>query len=200
MEHISAVVYINLDRRTDRRVEFEAEMEKMGITNYIRFPAIDRSPGILGCHSSHLAVLKMAKANNWTNVLVYEDDFTFIIDKETYHDTLDNFFKLDISYDALMLSYNLEESEEYNDIVGIVRKARTASSYLVHNRYYDRLIEILENSLHLLEKTHAHWLYLNDVCWFPHQQAGGWYYMKTRCGVQRPSYSDLGETYVDYGV
>jgi hypothetical protein len=31
MEHIDKVVYINLDRRADRRAEIEAELDRLGV-------------------------------------------------------------------------------------------------------------------------------------------------------------------------
>jgi hypothetical protein len=57
MENISSAFYINLEKREDRRKEFEEECKKMEIT-VERFPAIERSRGILGCHLSHITILK----------------------------------------------------------------------------------------------------------------------------------------------
>jgi glycosyl transferase, family 25 len=200
MENIDAVVYINLDRRTDRREQFEGEMAKMGITNYIRFAAIEARPGMLGCHASHLAVIKMARANGWKNVMVFEDDFMFTMDKDTFSGKLSSFMTSDISWNALMLSYNLRDGKDYNEDLGIVKRAQSAAGYIVNSNIYNDLIRILEENYQLLVETHKHWIHTNDVCWWALQERGGWFYMKPRCGVQRPGYSDLGEAYVDYGV
>ena len=72
MEHI---VYINLEKRSDRREEIENELNDFQL-HYERFEAIHDNPGILGCTKSHLRVLKLAKERGWKYVLILEDDFT----------------------------------------------------------------------------------------------------------------------------
>ena len=66
MEQISGAFYINLDRRVDRRKEIEAELDNLG-ASYERFPAIQTSPGCIGCAQSHLAVLKEARSRAYKN-------------------------------------------------------------------------------------------------------------------------------------
>lgn len=94
MDHIERIMYINLNRRTDRREEIEQELNSMGLMEKsIRFEAIDRpGKGIVGCTYSHLGCLKYAREQNWKNVLILEDDFTFIVDKETFENRLTEFF------------------------------------------------------------------------------------------------------------
>jgi GR25 family glycosyltransferase involved in LPS biosynthesis len=198
MEHIDGALYINLEKRLDRRAQFEEECDRMEIS-VERFPALEANPGFVGCHKSHLAALKLAKARGYKNVLIFEDDFQFIVTKEVFESQLRAFFALDIPYDVLMLSYNLQKAETYNDIIGRAREVQTASGYIVHNRFYDTLIKNLEDHLEPLLITKAHWLHLNDQCWKEVQPAAEWFYLQTRIGVQRPSYSDLACRFVDYG-
>lgn len=200
MEHIHKTVYINLEKRSDRRAELEQEFVAMGIQDAERFPAIEHSVGMIGCHMSHLAVLKMAREHGWDNVLIFEDDFQCIVDKETFHTTLAAFFEKNIPYDVVMLSYNVLKSEPYDEIVSYAREAQTASGYIVHKRFYDSLIENLETALLRLIETQQHWLYANDQCWKSLQSHSEWFYCNTRIGIQRPSYSDLSNRFVDYGV
>jgi hypothetical protein len=47
MEYIHKVIYINLDRRKDRRNEIEEELQRIDIKAE-RFSAIERHPGIVG--------------------------------------------------------------------------------------------------------------------------------------------------------
>lgn len=189
---------INLEKRLDRRAQFEEECDRLEIT-VERFSAIEANPGIVGCHKSHLAALKLAKSRGWENVLIFEDDFQFIVDKEVLESQLRAFFALKIPYDVLMLSYNVQKSEPYNDIVGRVKEAQTASGYIVHSRFYDTLIKNLEDHLEPLMRIHEHWIHVNDQCWKEVQADAEWFYLHTRIGIQRPSYSDLANRFVDYG-
>jgi GR25 family glycosyltransferase involved in LPS biosynthesis len=190
MNNIHHAFYINLDRREDRRKEFEEECKRMEIT-VERFPAIAKTPGILGCHSSHLAVLKKAREMNYPNVLIFEDDFKFLVDKETFETQLNSFFQSKIDYDVLFLSYNVTKSEPLNELVSYGKDIVTASGYIVNQKFYDKLIENLETNYRLLEKTLSHWLYLNDQCWKPLQKDNAFLYFNKRIGMQRDGYSDL---------
>ena len=79
--NIDHIFYINLDKRKDRRVEIEQELNKMELP-FERFKAIETpGRGILGCGLSHLSVFKLAKERKYKNVLIFEDDFYFLISK-----------------------------------------------------------------------------------------------------------------------
>lgn len=198
--HIDKIMYINLERRKDRRSEIEHELESMGLMEKaIRFEAIDRpGKGIVGCTYSHLACLKYAREQNWKNVLILEDDFTFIIDKESFEHTLSTFFDSNISYDVCMISYFLQRSRptEYSFLTK-VDEAQTASGYLVHQKFYNKLIDLYEYAAPILDETMTHWIYANDQIWKQLQPVSEWYCL-TRCGKQRPSYSDNAQQYYDY--
>ena len=199
MEHIKHAVYINLEKRTDRRAEFEAECTRMGIT-VDRFPAIEAKPGMIGCLKSHLAVLQHARDNNWDHVLIFEDDFEFLVSPEKFQSLLTDFFESDIVYDVVMLSYSLQKDEPFNTLLGKVLEAQTASGYLVHKRFYNTLIENFEHHLPLLIETGKHWLHMNDQCWKSLQPHAAWYYFHIRIGKQRPSYSDNTERFENYNI
>jgi glycosyl transferase family 25 len=199
MENIHKIVYINLDKRQDRRAEIESEFVRMGLSGE-RFQAIERRPGILGCGLSHLAVLKRAEAEGWENVLIFEDDFHFIVDKDTFNQIITNFFSTISDWDVLMLSYVIESSRPYNEMFGYVSAATTASGYLVHRRFYKILIQVLETAMPSLEHTGHHWRYANDQCWKAVQSSVKWFYSLTRIGIQRASYSDNSYEFMDRGV
>ena len=200
MEHIERIMYINLNRRTDRREEIEQELNSMGLMEKsIRFEAIDRpGKGIVGCTYSHLGCLKYAREENWKNVLILEDDFTFIVDKETFENRLTEIFDTGISYDVCMLSYVLQQSRptEYPFLTKVV-EAQTASGYIVHQKFYDALIELYEYYTPILDETMHPWLYANDQIWKKLQPTSEWYCLD-RCGKQRPGYSDNAQCYFDY--
>lgn len=198
-QYIDHIFYINLEKRTDRRAEIEQELTNYGLISE-RFNAIPTSPGIVGCGYSHLAVLKMAKERNYKNVLILEDDFQFLVQKEEFEKELAQFFDSQIEYDICFLAYNLLQSEDVNDYPFIKRAiySQTASAYLVNNHYYDTLINLYEVNIPLLEQTGYHWIYANDQIWKSLQLTDKWYYFTQRIGKQRDGYSDNTERMQSY--
>jgi GR25 family glycosyltransferase involved in LPS biosynthesis len=202
--HISGIFYINLDRRTDRKEHIEPELQKMGISGFERFTAIERPPGqgIVGCGYSHLSVLKLAKERQYPNVLIFEDDFYFTVSQDELSRNLTSFFESPVSndYDVCMLSYNLREFDECPETPFLrrVRYAQTASGYIIHSRYYDRLIELYEWAIPLLEQTGQHWIYANDVVWKSLQEKDKWYCFTQRIGRQLDGFSDNAGRVIQY--
>lgn len=197
MDNIAKTIYINLDRRTDRRAEMEAELTKIGMTAE-RFPAIERKPGALGCGLSQLAVLRRAKEEGWENVLILEDDFTFLVDRATFDQELKTVFDLKIPYDVIMLSYGSTISTPFNSILSRVKTAQTASGYIVHNRFYDTLIHTWNNATINLETTGDEHKWAIDQAWKPLQPTAEWFCFNRRIGKQRPGFSDNVGAFVTY--
>lgn len=188
--------YINLDSRTDRRQQFEEECRKMNL-NIERFPAVARSPGALGCSYSHRNVVALAKERGYPYVMIFEDDFEFLISREEFDGVLKS---LPEDFDVVMLSYDLQRSEPYNERFGRVLEVQSASGYIVSSKFYDTMLNTWAKSLEEYEKQpHCHWLFINDQSWKPLQPISRWYYSILRVGKQRPSWSDISNDYVDYG-
>ena len=197
--NIDKIIYINLEKRKDRKEEIENELNKFNLS-YERYNAIvNTNAGIVGCGYSHLNVLKIAKERNYKNILILEDDFMFLVSKEEFEDKLNKFFDRFREFDVCMLSYNIIQDEivpETNEIKRVI-DAQTASGYIVNNHYYDKLIELYEKYIPILEQTGIHWLYANDQIWKQLQKQDKWYYFTTRIGKQRPSYSDNSKCFTD---
>lgn len=197
--NIDKIIYINLNKRADRKISIENELESYGFKNYERFEAIETlGMGFIGCANSHLSVLKIAKERNYKNILILEDDFVFSVNKTKLDILLDEFFQINIPYDVCMLSYNMIQNKptEYS-IINKVIEAQAASGYLVNNHYYDTLIKLYEESFPLLQITKQHWIYANDQIWKQLQKKDNWYYFIERIGKQMAGYSDNGEQYTD---
>jgi glycosyl transferase family 25 len=200
MSHnIQKIFYINLNKRTDRRSEIETELNKFGL-EYERFEAIETPGfGILGCGLSHLGVLKIARERDYENILILEDDFQFLVEKEEFEKQLNTFFEEKIIFDVCMISYCVTRFEDIgNQIVNKIIEAQTASGYIVNKHYYDTLINLYEDAMPKLQQTRQHWMYANDQVWKPLQEKANWFYFKTRLGKQRAGYSDNTECYYDY--
>lgn len=187
MEFLKNIYYINLERRTDRRAQIEDELCKMGLTG-TRFIACDINPGIVGCGKSHLEVLKLARLLDLEHVLIFEDDFTFLVNKYQLINEFESIRNMD--FDVIMLGYNLIKEMNNADRLGKVLEAQTTSGYLVNKRYYTTLIECWEKGLQELIQTGRHWDYALDQVWKQLQYKDKWYYFITRIGKQRDGYSD----------
>lgn len=202
MSHnIDKIIYINLDRREDRRIQIEEELSQHNLYDKAeRFSAIDRpGKGIVGCTYSHLEVLKYAKEKQWKNVLILEDDFTFLISKDDFERELEQFFNANIDYNVCMISYHIQKSTptEYPFITKVI-EAQTASGYIVNENFYDKIIELYEYAAPLLDQTMQHWIYANDQVWKRIQPDSNWYALTTRCGKQRSGYSDNSDKFMEY--
>jgi glycosyl transferase family 25 len=198
-KNIDKIIYINLNKRTDRREEIERELNAFELP-YERFEAIETPGcGIIGCGQSHLAVLKLAKERGYKNILILEDDFMFIVSKAEFEKLLTRFFDSKINYNICMISYNLKiyQDIEY-DFLWKSIEVQTASGYIVNENYYDILIELYEWAIPKLDETREHWNYANDQVWKLLQPNHNWFCFKTRIGKQRSGFSDNTERFEDY--
>lgn len=198
-ENIDHIFYINLEHRKDRREEIEQELTNYNL-RFERFNAVYAKPGLVGCGLSHARVLRLAKERGYKNVLILEDDFTFLISKEQFEEEMRKFFDSKIPFDVCMLAYNNQGKEDVPDLPFLekVLNAHTTCGYLVNQHFYDTLIDTFEKAMQDYENSPMHWLYSIDMAWKPLQPKSQWYQFKTRIGKQRPSYSDVGERFVNY--
>ena len=196
--YIDKIVYINLEHRLDKKVQLEEQLYNFDL-KFERFNGIHQPENVIGCSKSHLEVLKLAKKQGYRNVLILEDDFMFIVSKEEFYKNISLLFESKIEFDVCMLSYNLIKSNMSFEIPFLTKvlEVQTASGYIVNNSMYDKLIELYEWAIPLLESTKQHWIYSNDQIWKKLQKNNKWYCFTTRIGKQRPSYSDNGETWAD---
>jgi GR25 family glycosyltransferase involved in LPS biosynthesis len=209
MENIDCVYYINLDHRTDRKEQFEKEIEKLGFptTKIVRISGIyNKEFGILGCGLSHKKALETFLASPHKNCLIFEDDFQFTLDIHYSRYLLKSVFEKNISYDLVMLAGNLFQTQKTEwPFLRSVLDGQTASGFLITKTFAPKLIECLQESTTLLkdwydqtgEKKHD---YCNDIYWKKLQPVSKWFVFHPKLGVQRESYSDNEYKITNYGV
>lgn len=191
MDTIERVVYINLEHRIDRRAQIEEELKVFG-DRVERFNAFHKSPGGVGCSMSHLAVLRRAKKQGWKNVLIVEDDFVWTHNK----DAMNIFNKLTHQpYDVILLG---GAYLKYDTVTYKLFEGQTALAYLVDSSYYDTLISNFKEGLEGFLKTMNYPVYALDQYWKRLQPHGRWYIVRPSLCMQRPSFSDIEQSYVDY--
>ena len=100
-----------------------------------------------------------------------------------------------------MISYHIEKGEICNDYPFLTKvfDAQTASGYIVNKGMYDKLINLYEWSVPLLEENGGHWLYANDIVWKSIQPESNWYCFTERMGIQRGCVNDNTGVYTFYG-
>jgi len=192
---VDHVVYINLDHRTDRWEQILAELAPHFPPEKVtRFSAIRRDNGALGCTESHIAVLEMAKAAGWKNVLILEDDAMWIAENfEEAYATLERLAAG--AYDTIMLSSAC--ARWYIGSLKLI-SAQTASAYLVNSSYYDTLLSNFRESKDLFEVSNDGPKHAHDQYWKRLQQRDNWFVVIPSLMKQRPGYSDIERKVVDY--
>lgn len=122
--------FINLDHRLDRRASMASELERVGLSQVRRLPAVRRSLGILGAGLSHVKALE-----GWTPnqpvILICEDDIEFLEEPEVINKVINRFLR-NPSLDVLCLSYNVRERPfPVDSVLSITSNTQTSSCYLV---------------------------------------------------------------------
>jgi hypothetical protein len=135
---IKHIVYINLESRTDRKEHVVAELNKLGIyeeTGFTRFNAVKlpTGNGALGCSMSHLKCLEMAKKNEWSHVLICEDDIVFL-DPVLFVSQVNAFLSKSRVWDVLLLAgNNMLPYNPVDDNCIQVMHCLTTTGYIVQN-------------------------------------------------------------------
>lgn len=191
-EFVDKVVYINLDKRIDRRAHMESLTSIFG-DKVIRFSAIEETPGYVGCTKSHIAVLKMALEHKWKNVLVLEDDTAWNNFQEGYA-ILTRLVKN--PYDVIVFGGT---AIKYDKLTLKLFNSRCANAYLVKGEYIPTLLENFETGLiGLLNNLHKRGTYAVDTYWNRLQHIDNWYITVPYLAYQLPGYSDIEKGYKDY--
>lgn len=189
---VQHVVYINLDSRSDRKIHIETQLARAFPPHKIhRFSAIQHVIGAKGCSRSHIAVLEMAKANGWSNVLLVEDDFTWNNFEKGAPNLEDRLTK---PFDVIALCGAYVVCNDDGRLIS----SQTATAYIVNQSYYDTLIANFKEGLALYEATDDYRQYALDQYWKRLQPKGLWYIIRPNMGFQLPGYSDIEKKTVNY--
>jgi GR25 family glycosyltransferase involved in LPS biosynthesis len=79
-DYFEEIWVINLDSRTDRWQHAQEEFKKVGILDRVqRFSAIRHPDGRIGLIKSNVEIIKGARERKLNNILIFEDDFEFLI-------------------------------------------------------------------------------------------------------------------------
>jgi glycosyl transferase family 25 len=206
MNHIDAILYINLSYRVDRNEHILQELHKIcqDQTKIHRIDAIKKEEGALGCGLSHIKALEYALSHpEWKRILIVEDDFTFKdLTAEAIHFYLDELVSYDPQMDVGLLSYNhsfIRYNSTENIWVQRIHYSQTASSYLISQHYIPILLQNMKESTTDMQKNGKRHENCIDIHWSLLQPHGKWYAIFPAIGYQYENYSDIEKHHVAYG-
>jgi GR25 family glycosyltransferase involved in LPS biosynthesis len=191
-DFVDKFIYINLDHRQDRRDIMSKFFEEgqIPLEKVVRFPAIKRSHGALGCLESHTEVLKLAKKEGWKNILILEDDMEWIQFKEGYS-RLVEFTKLPDWNVILLVGWYYEYKFPR------IYFSNNSGAYLVNQAYRDTLLKNREVSLHKLKHgvgfNYKNSKYNSDVYWCELMKKDVWYGLHPCICRQVDGFSDINK-------
>lgn len=208
--------YVNLRSRPDRRREMEGEMARVArnLTVLHRWEGVKNvePAGWIGCTDSHARILGDALHNFDTDyVLVMEDDAQW--NPELCGSDISLALAHAVQrepWDVLMLSHHwpkfadlpAEVHESHPAPLGKlkrIRGARSAAGYIVRRPYLAKLQRALVTAVKKgRQQPSAQGTWAVDCVFERMQSRDLWVGFQTPLLVQRPSYSDLIERYIDY--
>lgn len=192
------ILYINLEKRQDRRLNAEYQLTKLNASNIQRFNALELSNPALGCSMSHMKCLEIAKKNNYENVFICEDDIDFL-DPNLLIQNVNQFLSSDLRWNVLVVGgNNMLPYVPVNDYCIRIMNCQTTTGYIVNKNYYDTLIENYKEGIQLLLKSPANPDYRIDKYWMKAQQKDKWYMIIPPTVAQIQDYSDIEKKVTNY--
>jgi len=191
-------LYINLEHRLDRKLHIEKQLSIVGIEAQ-RFNAIKMENGAIGCSISHLNCLQLARKNNWSHVLIMEDDVQFL-NPTLFIEQCNRFLERHTNWDVVLFAGNNMPPYVYIDDTCVqVRSCQTTTCYLVNGHYFNTLIQnIIRGVLKLIRSPKMDYKFAIDKYWFHLQEKDTWYLITPLTVVQREDYSDIEKKQTNY--
>ncbi len=199
MDTIDHVYYINLDYRSDRRLQFEDWIEESGFpTEKVTRISATSVPGRghIGCLLSHIKTLEEFLKSDHHNCLVLEDDYV-PLELKTFWNNFETLEKSKIDYDLIMCAYNvLKYDEGPVDFLKKVNSSFTSSGYLITKAFAPTLLNNFKEAVQkCIEQENITKQKANEYCldnyWQNLMPISKWYCFYPRIGIQRESYSDI---------
>lgn len=205
---VDAVVYINLDDRTDRKAEMEAQLNAIGMpeSKIHRLSAVKRKWGVLGAALSHESVMRFIIERGWKRVLILEDDAGFEYkDRKRWNDGIADITRLfassgdtnlDSKWDVVFMGGFIRDpaGPEKTEFSTLWRTKNTSClhGYIVRGEYAKTILPHVEASNQMLIKQPANVKqYFVDNAMPKLMETDRWFISIPTLCYQRESYSDI---------
>jgi glycosyl transferase family 25 len=184
-------IYINLERRPDRNEHIVSELKKININNPIRFNAVEKENGALGCSFSHIKCIENAKKSDYDYVFICEDDLQ-ILDVNQFLENINKFLKSNIEWDVVLVAgNNMLPYIPVNEYSIKIFNCITTTGYIVKKHYYDRLLANYKEGVLQFMKNPGNKSYTIDKYWLKLQMMDNWYMIIPPTIIQKEDYSDI---------
>jgi glycosyl transferase family 25 len=139
---------INLPHRTDRLENVNKELSKVfDNLNYILIPGIYNEIPFKGCAQAHINAVQHAKNNNYSEILIMEDDLIFRDGAKEYINEC--FADIPQDYDILLGGvYGYGDRIEYNKNWYKINKFISTHFYILSEKNYDKVLSF-DKSAHI---------------------------------------------------
>jgi glycosyl transferase family 25 len=201
LDKIDKIYYINLENRKDRLESITNEIKKIDPRNIKtkRIEAVKKDVGAIGCGLSHIKALKDAQENNYDNVIILEDDFTFIRGLEEINNSINYLFKYFDDYNICLLSGNIYKARKKKDMIWEALEVQTTSGYIINSKFYQVLIDNFQEAINTMEKNYRYGQAEIDIQWKRLQgREKKFYIFNPKLGKQLDGYSDIEKKEVRY--
>lgn len=193
-------LFINLTERKDRYIEVTDEFKKCGFEEVERYPANKTTNGAIGCTLSHIGCLTLAIERQYPYVFICEDDIQFMYPSTIVDDISKQIQKE--NWDVIIVSGNnappFKRDPTDNNWMQVYN-CQTTTGYIVAKHYYQKLLNNFKSGLQqLIANPTMGRMYAIDIYWKQLQTTDRWYMMTPVAAVQRPSYSNVENRFVDY--
>ena len=201
---IDGIVYINLEKREDRKNLILEELNKLEVdinkVNKVAGIYIPKN-GHKGCVQSHILALNIAKMNKWENVLIFEDDMELDTTPEEFNNNVNDileYMNSHIKWDVIMLGVCSTDDPSWKIQIETtkfvkINKATCAHGYIINKDYIDTLLDLYKYSNDMMKKDEwsegVHEKYALDQQWFTLQVKDNWYGFRKDLIKQRNIYS-----------
>lgn len=165
---------IHNPERKERRESLEYESKTQGF-EYKIWEAEMHEKGHIGCLRSHKKIIQYAKDNNLPEILIMEDDVRFCGPGSFDYFLINKPPEFDLYLAGV---YYIRTNSN-----GTLYKFSATHCYIIHKRFYDKVLAFPENDLHIDELFTG---------------IGKYIVIKPYCAVQYPGFSDNIKGPVDY--
>jgi hypothetical protein len=183
---VDKIYCINLKDRTEKR-QFMANQFKKFNMKVSFFNAIRHKKGYIGCLLSHLEIIKMAKKNKYSKVLVLEDDCLFTKNVSLDPQKFPKYWNLLYLGGNVkkVLEPNLKNTTDFNDKQWVRMSCHTTHAYIINSNCYDKVIKDLE-------------VYKKEVDVYYNDSDLISYILNPQIAMQREGWSDIEKKKINY--